>query len=150
MKIDKKNHIQFLLNSFKQFTGEELIERNDPESDMKRIENADFVLVSHNREEDPLLNYGNKAALNLWEMKWQDFVKTPSRKTAEPELRSDRAQMLAIAMEKGYVNNYSGIRITSTGRRFRITKAIIWNVIDANGSPIAQAAFFKNWEYLGY
>jgi len=44
---------------------------------------APFVVVSHGTEADPILNYGNRAALILWEMSWQELIHTPSRLTAE-------------------------------------------------------------------
>ena len=36
-----------------------------------------------------MLNYGNRAALTLWEMSWEELTRTPSRLTAEPVARCD-------------------------------------------------------------
>ena len=45
----------------------------------------------------------------------------------------------------GFVNNYEGIRISKTGRRFLVKNAIVWNVLDENGAYSGQAATFDNW-----
>ncbi len=49
--------------------------------------------------------------------------------------------------ENGYTNNYSGVRVSSTGKRFLIEDATIWNVLDNAGTYHGQAAMFKTWVY---
>ena len=123
-------HIQHLLNSYQKAVGKELIERISPEKDALTIQNAPFVVVSHGTQEDPVLNYGNQTDLNLWEMSWDDFTQTPSKYTAEPERQERRKEMLEQAAQKGYIDDYEGIRISSTGKRFEIKDVVIWNVFD--------------------
>ncbi len=146
--MDKVQHVQRLLNSFNRLTGKSIIERSSPKEDLKKVEEGDFVLVSHNGANDPILNYGNPFALNLWELSWDEFTRTPSRKTAEADLREKRQQMLSIAEKQGYFDNYEGIRISRTGKRFLIKNAIIWNVLDENNKKIGQAAYFTEIEHL--
>jgi len=50
--------------------------------------------------------------------------------------------------EKGYVDQYSGIRISSSGKRFRIIETIIWEVRDDEERRVGQAATFPKWEWL--
>jgi hypothetical protein len=50
--------------------------------------------------------------------------------------------------EKGFMSGYSGVRISSTGRRFRIVDATVWDVFDGKGVRRGQAATFEKWEYL--
>lgn len=145
---DKIDHVKKLLDSFENLTGNKIINRSSPEEDFKKIEESSFVLVSHNGAEDPILNYGNPFALNLWEMSWDQFIQTPSKKTAEEDLRSKRKEMLSIAEKQGYFNGYEGVRISSSGKRFKIKNAIIWNVLDENGNKTGQAAYFKEIEML--
>jgi hypothetical protein len=47
-----------------------------------------------------------------------------------------------------YISDYRGIRIASTGDRFYIDQAIIWNVVDKDGKLWGQAATFANWEAI--
>ena len=89
-----------------------------------------------------------KTAQNLWEMNWQQFTKTPSRLSAEPVNREERARMLQQASTKGYINDYRGVRISSTGKHFLIEKAIVWNLANSEGEYCGQAATFSQWSFL--
>ena len=74
-----------LLNSYVHWTQTELIDRHGtPLEQAQRLFAAPFVVASHGREAEPILNYGNAQALKLWEMNWEEFITTPSRLTAEP------------------------------------------------------------------
>jgi hypothetical protein len=160
MNIDKSQpwlqkellqHIQLLLYSFRHWTGKPLMpetDRQTPDEIASLLFNANFVVVSHGTQADPILNYGNQKALELWKMDWQTFTSTPSRYTAEPMERSEREQLLAQAKSQGYISDYRGIRIASTGDRFYIDQAIIWNVVDKDGKLWGQAATFANWEAI--
>lgn len=110
---------------------------------------APFVLVSHGYESDPILCYGNQAALKLWEMDLAQFLRTPSRHTAEPVHRDERARLLERTTRDGYVDDYQGIRVSSTGRRFQIHQATVWNVVNDAGEYQGQAATFNQWTPLG-
>ena len=140
---------EILAKNFQQLLGRELIANaKTPEQIAKALFQAPFVLVSHGTQTDPILNYGNQTALKLWSMEWNEFTKTPSRMTAEPVNRKIRAQMLEQAAEQGYIDDYQGIRISSTGQRFSIKKAIVWNLTDISGKKCGQAATFSNWEWM--
>lgn len=105
------------------------------------------VVVSHGAEPDPVLNYGNRSALALWEMTWDQLIGTPSRFTAEPVAREERTRLLAEVTRNGYIADYAGIRISRSGRRFRIMEATVWNLVDDHGLPVGQAATFDRWEF---
>jgi hypothetical protein len=135
-----------LLDSFVRLVGRELVSREGtPEEQADRLFHAPFVVVSHGTEPDPVLNYGNAAALTLWEMTWEELTQTPSRLTAEPVHRDERAKLLARTRAHGFVDDYSGIRISKSGKRFRIEQAIVWNLTDADGEHRGQAATFDHW-----
>lgn len=140
---------QLLLNSFRHWTTRELLERvGDPDCQAHKLYRSPFVVVSHGMEEDPLLNYGNQVALELWEVTWEKLITTPSQLTAEPINRAEREWMLEQARTRGYLDTYRGVRITSTGRRFLVENALIWNVVDAKGQRVGQAATFSQWTWL--
>lgn len=141
--------VQLLLDSFHRWTGRELIARTGSHEDQAAaLFAAPFVVVSHGAEEDPVLNYGNRVALGLWELDWEPFTKTPSRLTAESVNRTERERMLAQAASCGFIDDYRGVRISSTGRRFLVEKAIVWNVVDEAGRKLGQAATFSRWSFL--
>ncbi|MBD2393599.1 MEKHLA domain-containing protein [Cyanobacterium aponinum FACHB-4101] len=140
---------QILLNSYKRLLNEELIERNeDLLTDSKNLYNADFVVLSHNNKPDPIYNYGNQQALDLWEMNWQQLIQTPSRNTTEPISREEREALLKEANLKGYITNYGGVRVSSTGKRYLIQDITLWNLFDSNGEYCGQAATFSHWQKL--
>lgn len=140
---------QILLNSYSQLLGKELLNRSvTPEIQAQRLYEAPFVIVSHGTESDPVLNYGNKIALKLWEMDWQSFTVTPSRNTAEPMNQNARQQMLAQVQSKGFIQNYHGVRISRSGSRFAISNGTVWNLQDPMGQPCGQAATFDRWQFL--
>ena len=140
---------QILLNSYRQFLDEELISRNGLDEDQSRaMFEAPFVVVSHGTQDDPILNYGNEVALNLWEMDIETLLQTPSRMTAEPVHRDERARLLERTLRNGFVDDYRGIRIASSGRRFLIEKAIVWNLVNDAGDRVGQAATFSDWVFL--
>ena len=142
-------HNQHMLNSFRKYVGSELIDRSsDPEDEARRLFESPFVVVSHGTQDDPILNYGNQTALALWEMDIATLTSMPSRLTAEPMHRDERAQMMARALRDGYVDDYRGIRISKSGKRFLIEQAIVWNLVDDQGQRVGQAATFSNWKFL--
>jgi hypothetical protein len=149
MLMDIETHVQRLLNSFSKWTGGELIARSgNPADDAKRLFDAPFIVVSHGTQSDPILNYGNRAALKLWSLDWEQLTRMPSRLTAEPMHQAERAQFMAQVAREGFVRGYRGVRIASTGRRFYIEDATIWNVLDESGSVCGQAATFSKWQDL--
>lgn len=107
-----------------------------------------FIVVSHGTQLDPVLNYGNGAALKLWELDWTEFTRMPSRYTAEAPIREERARLLDTVTRNGFIDDYSGVRISKSGRRFRISRATVWNLLDDQGQYAGQAATFTEWGYL--
>lgn len=142
-------HVELLLKSYFRVTGKSLIQDHcDIVALSEKIFHAPFALVSHNTLNDPLFNYGNRTALLLFEMGWREFTSLPSRKSAEAVNRDERERLLNEVREKGFSDNYTGIRISSSGRRFRIEDAVVWNVTDDEGRYQGQAASFSKWQYL--
>jgi len=109
---------------------------------------APFVLVSHGTEPTPVFNFGNRKALELFEISWEQFIKLPSKNSADQENREDRAELMARVARAGYALNCTGTRISTSGKRFYIEGATVWNVIDENNLYHGQAAMFDTWAYL--
>ena len=138
--------IAMIAESFERLTGKPLITRK---SDIARdLWLAPSIIVAHGTEPDPIFFFGNKAALDLFEMPPRDFLTLPSRLSAEASERGQRARFMERVARDGFVDDYSGIRISARGRRFRIQNAIVWNLVDAAGRMHGQAATFDHWTYL--
>ncbi len=137
------DRLALIAQSHLRLTGRALVEPGD---DLRKaLWNADSVIVAHGTEPDPVFFYGNRMALALFEMDWASFVRMPSRLSAEPLLRDERARVLERVGRDGFVNDYAGIRISSTGKRFRIERAVVWNLVEASGACHGQAATFDRW-----
>lgn len=142
-------HTACMARNLKHWTGRELLaDAVDPAELAGKVYVAPFVLVSHGTETDPVLNYGNRAALALWEMSWEELTRTSSRLTAETPNREERARLLESVARFGFIDDYSGVRISKTGRRFRIARATVWNLLTEDNQPCGQAAMFDRWEFL--
>ena len=142
-------HTTCLVASFRHWTARELMAvSGTPREIAEAVFSAPMIVVSHGTGDDPVLNYGNLAAMSLWEMDWETLTHTPSRLTAEPVARAERAALLDAVSRHGYIDNYQGIRISGSGRRFRIEHAVVWNLLDTGGEYCGQAAAFRDWRYL--
>ncbi len=140
---------QMIARSLKHWTGRELLPgRPAPAEISERLFHAPFAVVSHGLEPDPVLNYGNAAALALWEMTWAELTRTPSRLTAEAPDRDERGRLLEAVAGRGFIDDYSGVRVSKSGRRFRIRRATVWILISDRGEPRGQAAMFEHWEFI--
>lgn len=109
---------------------------------------APFVVVSHGTESQPKFNFGNRQALRLWEMDFDEFIGLESRYSAEEEHREERARLLEQVRKNGFFSDYRGVRTSKGGRRFRIERALVFNLNDSSGAAVGQAATFREWTYL--
>jgi hypothetical protein len=143
------SHAHLLIESHRRATGRELLDSGgSPVEQARALFEAPFVVASHGTEADPVFNYGNRAALELFEMSWEQFTTMPSRLSAEPVARDERARLLARVAQAGFIDDYQGVRVSRTGRRFFIQRATVWSVLDADGANRGQAVTFRDWRYL--
>lgn len=141
--------IRWMLDSYAFWLKRELIDRTGTlEQQSERLFVAPFVVASHTKAEDPILNYGNRQALALWEGTWEEFTAIPSRLTAEPVNQPERARMLEQVAANGFITDYQGIRISRSGRRFLVERATVWNILDDHRTIQGQAATFSQWHPL--
>ncbi len=144
-----KDYIYLITSSLKKLSNIEIVDFSlSLEEQAKQAFNSDYVLLAHNGSEDPIFNYANQTALNLFEMSWEEITNMPSKYSAESDERGQREKFIAEVTENGYSKDYSGIRISKTGKRFEIKNVILWNVYDEENNRIGQAAMFDEYEYL--
>jgi hypothetical protein len=142
-------HAERLRRTFHALTGRDLIDPTlSPEAAAEALFHAPFVVLSHDAAPDPLLTYGNRAALELFALTWEELTRMPSRLTAEAPDRAERARLLAQVAARGFIDDYSGVRISRTGRRFLIQRATVWNLTDDQSRLGGQAATFREWRYV--
>lgn len=142
-------HALRLIESYRRATGREMVDSGGTSAEQARaLFEAPYVVASHGTEADPVFNYGNRSALVLFEMTWEQFTAMPSRLSAEPVAQEERARLLARVASAGFIDDYQGVRIARSGRRFMIQRATVWNVVNGEGTPCGQAVTFREWRYL--
>ncbi|OCC25106.1 MEKHLA domain-containing protein [Croceicoccus estronivorus] len=137
--------IALIADSFRRVTGNTLLPPDGNLDPASAIWRAPMVVLAHGTEADPVFFYGNRLALDLFEASADAFINLPSRFSAEPMERQERARFLAQVADHNCITDYSGIRISQTGQRFRIERATVWNLLDADGAIHGQAACFDRW-----
>ncbi|WP_271274243.1 MEKHLA domain-containing protein [Aliamphritea hakodatensis] len=143
-------HLDNVMASYMRFFDELLISGISRETDSiaEHLWRADFVLLSHGGGSDPVFNFGNRMALELFEMDYAALTALPSRQSAEPVSQEERNQLLAQVTAFGCIDHYRGVRISATGKRFYIENARVWNLYDPEGNYTGQAAMFREWTAL--
>lgn len=142
-------HVARLLTSFRHWTGKDLIGPSiSLKTQARELFNAPFAILSHDTAADPILNYANQTGLRLFGLSWDELITMPSRLTAQTLEQTERARLLSKVSERGYIDDYRGIRITKGGRRFLIEQATVWNLLDESGGLYGQAATFGEWRFL--
>lgn len=113
------------------------------------MESAAVILCHDNgfKHSEPVFVYANLAAANLWRSTIEDLIGMPSRLSAPPEHRDERARMLARAAVDGVVVGYRGERVAADGTRFLIQDATLWTVEMPDGTS-GQAATFERWRIV--
>jgi len=138
---------QIILNSYHGLFNQQLIDRTgDKLTQSKNLFYAPMVVYSHDNQKDPIYNYSSEKGLIVWDMTWDQFRKTPSRTTTEPLLREEREAILRETATKGYMTNYEGIRISRSGKKYKISDITLWNLTDNLGQYCGQAATFSQWQ----
>ncbi len=141
-------YVSLIIKSYKTFKGIDLTDSClSRKEQAKQVFTAPYVLVAHNEGADPVFQYANQKGLALFEMSWHEFTRLNSKYSAEPQNRSAREKLLQEVLAKGYADDYSGVRISKTGRRIQIKSATVWNIME--GDKIrGQAAVFSDYTYL--
>jgi PAS domain-containing protein len=147
LQFDQKFH-ELLVGSYQRLVGQSLLPRGlDAEKSARWLyADAAFAVLAHNTAPDPIFIYGNKAAQRLFEYRWDELIALPSRLSAEAPEREERERFLEHVRADGFVTGYSGVRITKSGARFRITNATVWQLVDERWVHHGQAAALPQWQ----
>lgn len=140
-EADRARRIAMAANSFAAHLGRPLVEPGDDV--VAAMWSAPFAILAHGTQADPLFYFANLYALNLFEYDVATILQTPSRLSAEELVRAERQALLDRVQQDGFIDDYAGVRISASGRRFRIERAVVWNVIDEAGQRHGQAATFR-------
>lgn len=136
---------RWLLRSYRHWAGEDLLAlaTDDDAVRARALFDAPFAVLAHDTRPDPLCVYANAAALAAFELTFEDAPAFATSRTVEPAARDERSAALARAEEAGLLRGYSGVRVSTAGRRFEIHEGQIWTVLDDDGRRAGQAATFQ-------
>ncbi len=142
--MNSEEPAQLILANYRRLFGRDLVDRQDA---VKKLFEAPRAVLSALGPpgSDHLFNYANRTALTLFEYQWAELIGRPSSTSAEPVHRDERRRLLDEVSRHGFIENYSGIRISKNGRRFRINHATVFNLLGPDGQYVGQAATFDDW-----
>jgi len=142
----RDTRLALIADSYARLLGQPLVDSQDDLAEA--LWQAPRVIVAHGTEADPVFFYGNRLALHTFDMDFASFTRLPSRYSAEPLAREERARLLERVSRDGFIDDYAGVRISASGKRFRIERAVVWNLVDRAGGHHGQAATFSHWQPL--
>ena len=142
--MNSEEPAQLILANYRRLFGRDLVEGQDAVKNLFEAPRAVLSALGPPGS-DHLFNYANRTALTLFEYHWAELIGQPSSTSAEPVHRDERRRLLDEVSRHGFIENYSGIRISKNGRRFRINHATVFNLLDPDGQYIGQAATFDDW-----
>ncbi len=145
MKREVIEWCSLLTQSFNNVVKKPFIDLNtSPEAVAKTLYHHPSIILSHKFYDVPRFCFANAAAQNLFGYSWDEFIGMESSKSAEAEAQEDREKLLARANKHGFIDDYSGVRITKDGSRFRISNVTLWNIFDRAQNKVGQAAIFSD------
>ena len=138
MKFNLLTHLEIIKNSFTLLTSRDLpLGSND--NLITAFDQCSFPIASHDNSSEPLFNYANRAALNLFKMTLKEMMGLPSKASALPVDQEERSLILEQVIKYGFIEHYQGKRVASDQSIFHIQDATVWNLLDHEKKHYGQA-----------
>lgn len=136
-----------VLDSYRRIVGQQLVPAGLDAAQAAHwlYGDAPFCVLAHDTSADPCFIYANKAAQRCFEYPWSEFMRLPSRLSAEAPNRAERQGLLDRVRRDGFADGYRGLRISRSGRRFFIENGTVWQLLDGRGGLHGQGAMFPRW-----
>jgi hypothetical protein len=149
MKADVIKHCKLIEKNYKFWTGKELFEAKLTESELsEKMYHAPFVVLSHGTQADPIYNYVNLKAQELWEFTWDEMIKLPSRRSAGTNETAERLELIREGQEKGITFTEKALRESRSGKKFYIKNVVLFNLLGEGGEYAGQCAIYNDWEFV--
>ena len=103
-----------ITQSYKNLTGKELLGEVNSVNVGQCLYEAPLVVLAHDPSPEPIFFYANLKAQEIFEMDWTSLTKLPSKYSAEPINQVERIRLLDQVNKNGFIDHYSGIRISRT------------------------------------
>lgn len=131
-------HLEIIQNSYTQLT-RKVLPLNSNNNLINAFDQCSLPIASHDNSSEPLFNYANRAALNLFKMTSKEMIGLPSRASALKVDQDERSFILEQVMKYGFVEHYHGKRVASDKSIVHIQDATIWNLLDREKKYYGQA-----------
>lgn len=139
--------LDLIAESFARLSGRPLVDIS-PAGFEQAMWEAPRAIAAYGIGLEPRFFYGNRVMLELLGMTANEFIGTISRHQAEPVLREERERMIDGLAQHDIVDVYAVVGIAANGRRFAISNAQIWNLIDRKGARHGLGTTFADWQFL--
>lgn len=110
--------------------------------------NAPRPIMVHGTEPEPRFFYANRIALEILSMRADEFIGTIAHRLAEPLLREESIRLAEGLARHDIVDLYAVVGLAANGRRFTMSNAQIWNIVDRHGGHHGMGATFPTWQFL--
>jgi hypothetical protein len=112
---------------------------------------APFVLMVHDDSEACLLEYGNRAAMALFEMEYLDFFGTSSFALVHPDAEVQQEWIWSLRDAEERFEKYVVVPrlrlMAASGRALVARDALVFRVDSLEDEPIGQAVVFSKWQF---
>lgn len=134
--------LRLLEDTYRRWTGQPLCQQKGPTPERVRWlhEYAPFMLLAHDNSRDHYFFYANLTAQRTFGYSFDEFLQLPSQRSAAPEERHEREQLIRCIEETGLHTGYAGIRARKSGELFWIRDCILWRLDDREGRSVGMGA----------
>jgi len=130
-----------ILDSYRRLLGRELIDRSgDAADDARRLFALPKAVLAHDTGRPAILDWVNAAAAAAFDAAPEALLGRPSASTAPADAAPERETLFVRLRERGFVEGYSGVRVSLTGRRFVIADVTVFELRDRDGRTAGHAA----------
>jgi hypothetical protein len=147
MQTSAGGRLGLIAESFARLAGRPLVEPSELGLEAAMWD-APRAIVAHGTEPEPRFYYANRVALELLGMTATEFIGTIARSLAEPVIREERARLAAGLAQRDIVDIYAVVGIAANGRRFSISSAQVWKILDRHGGRHGLGTTFAEWQFL--
>ena len=144
----QRNHVKRMRNNLIKLGGVDLFDFDKAGViAAKKMFHAPFGIFSFDNAEKPVFTYANLTALELFDTSWEELTQMTIDELMDAESWKETINMIANVKQKGALPNYSGKRVSKTGKQFNFENGIIWNLLDEFLTVDGQAVVFANWNF---
>ena len=139
--------LALIAESFARLAGKPLVDLT-PGGFEEAMWHAPRAIVAYGIEPEPRFFYGNRVALEVLAMTSGELIGTIANRLGEPVLREEQSRMIAGLARHDIVDMYAVVGLAANGRRYAISNAQLWNLVDRHGGHHGRAATFADWQFL--